>query len=103
MTIQGIIDFCRENYEEISLADHIRIFYNSDIDRSRLCTVVNKFHDFMLQSVLDENEQIIEIYIDFRENPENIVNVAFMFSEEGEHEKIPYMEIRNIDFDMEWV
>lgn len=102
MTIQGMIDFCKENYEEISLADHIRIFYNSDIDRSRLCTVTNKFHDFMLQSVLNNNEELIEVYIDYREDPENIINIAFECTDDSTS-KIPYIELRNLDFDMNWV
>lgn len=105
MTIQQITDYCSENYNEISLADHIRIFYNSDQALDRLCTVTNNFHNLMIQSVLDDSENIIEIYIDYREDPDNIICRAFQFDPEAEGviSKIPYIELRNIDFDMGWV
>ncbi len=100
MTIQQMIDFCKENnYEEISLADHIKHFYNSDIARDRLCTVSNDTHKLFIQAIV-ENEEIDEIYINYEENDPAIA-IAFLYTDPSK--KLNYWELRSLDFDMGWL
>ena len=105
MTIQGMIDFCKENnYQEISLPEHIRKYYGADMDYSRLCTVTNKFHDLMIQCILNINNDayIDEIYIDYEEDKENPTIIVLQATEQSEN-LLEYRELRNLDDDMNWI
>ena len=104
MTIQGMIDFCLENnYQEISLTSHIKKYHNADLSNIRICTVRNDLHDLMIQAVFDEqnNDYIKEIYIDYEEDKQNPIVIVLQATEITEN-KLPYIELRSIDFDMNW-
>lgn len=99
MTVQQIIDYCSENYQEISLADHIKHYYNSDISSERLCSVSNNLHKLFIQAIIEDN-LIDEIYINYEENDPGVA-IAFLYSDA--EKRLSYWDLRDLDSDMGWL
>lgn len=114
MTINEMIDFLEENYEEIDVFEHINAWSKeiaTGYNTFATCIFVNLEHDTTIQSMVyyPTNETtpleicpIYEIYIAYEEDKNNQIHRVFRYTD-SKKEHMSYMEIVTIEQAMDWI
>lgn len=114
MTINEMINFLEENYEEIDVFEHINTWSKeiaTGYNTFATCIFVNLDHKTTIQSMVHyptnettplETCPIYEIYIAYEEDKNNQIHRVFRYTD-PKKEHMSYMEIVTIEEAMGWL